>query len=73
MTNLALTVYRQNRIASLTRARKYHRCAVCQELINKGDQYYAITFSYAGLGSIKFPERCHIECMDKFFSKKEVK
>ena len=57
MTTLALEVRKDNRIATLTRSRKYHRCSVSQEYINKGSLYYAVTIAGSGLGGIKFPER----------------
>ena len=55
--------------AELTRARKLHRCCVCQEYINKKEQYYSIIIGGGGLGSIKFPERSHINCLDTFWAK----
>ncbi len=71
---LEKAIRREGRTAQLTKAKKHHRCGVCQEYINKGSQYYAITLNGSGLGSIKFPERIHIECLDAYFAKvKEAK
>ena len=64
-----LTIRKEGRIAQITRARKHHRCAVCQEFINKGSQYYAITIGGSGLGGLKFPTRVHIDCIDAYFEK----
>ncbi len=70
MVKLTLTVRRKSKIATLTKARKHHQCAVCQGHIIPGNQYYAITTGGAGLGSIKFPERVHPECFDEYFNPK---
>ena len=69
MTTLALDIRSENRIAILTRSRKYHRCAVCQEYIYKREHYYSITVGGSGLGSIKFPQRVHIHCLDAFLER----
>ena len=66
---LILTVRREGRIATLTKARKLHRCGVCQEYINKGDRYYSNIVGGGGLGAIKFPERCHIKCLEVYFER----
>lgn len=62
-------VTREGRIALLRKARKFHRCGVCQELIDKGNQYYSITIGGGGLCSLKFPERVHCDCLEAFFEK----
>lgn len=69
MQSLALDIRKEGHIATLTRSRKYHRCALCQEYINKGEQYYSITIGGGGLGSLKFPERTHSYCLDAFFER----
>jgi len=69
MVTPALVVREEGRIAVLTRSRKYHRCGICQQYIDKGSQYYAITLGGGGLGSIKFPSRVHIECLDKYWER----
>ncbi|MAF43082.1 MAG: hypothetical protein CMI54_02780 [Parcubacteria group bacterium] len=69
MAELSLRIREEGRIAELTRARKYHRCSECQELIEKGSQYYAITIGGSGLGSIKFPSRVHRDCLTAYFER----
>ena len=64
----AQTIIKDGRRAELRRARKYHRCNHCQLLINKGDSYYSVTYAGAGLGSIKFPSRCHQGCLEEFLN-----
>ncbi len=54
------------KIAQLTRARKGHKCTDCGLLIEKGDEYYCIYQGGAGLGNIKFPDRCHQACLDNY-------
>lgn len=55
------------------RARKYHRCEVCKGDIDPGMQYYAATIGGGGLGSLKFPDRIHLNCKDAYISMKEGK
>lgn len=52
-------------IAELRRAAKGYRCSKCHEPILAGDYYYAIFIGGGGLGSIKFPERQHCDCIEK--------
>jgi len=62
-------IRREGRIAILRHSRKYHRCAVSQEYINRGSLYYAVTIGGGGLGSIKFPERVKPEYLEKYFER----
>lgn len=64
---LPQVVRREGRIATLTKARKLHRCAVCPEYIPKGDYYYSVVVGGGGLGSLKFPTRVHTYCLEKHF------
>lgn len=66
---LPVAVRREGRIATLTKARKYHHCAECQGCIPPRSYYYSVVFGGSGLGGIKFPERCHIDCLEKYFAK----
>lgn len=64
----AKVVIAEDRHAELTTARKHHRCVVCPEDILPKTKYYSI-FIGGGLGAIKFPVRCHVECLDAYFEK----
>lgn len=57
---------KDGRVFTLRKARVYHRCTECMHLIDPGDQYYSVTWGGTGLGSLKFPDSIHIECVDKF-------
>lgn len=50
-------------VATLTRARKAHRCREYDGMINAGDYYYALTIGGGGLGSTKFPRRVCVDCL----------
>jgi len=71
MTKLPRRVDRTDlrRIATLTRARKMHRCAVCPGYIYKDEEYYAVTIGGGGLGSLKHPARVHANCLEGYFSR----
>lgn len=69
---LALVIRKEGRIAKLTRARKHHRCAACQEYILPATQYYSVTVASSGLGGIKFPSRVHPGCLDAYLEKIKV-
>lgn len=66
---LPLELRREGRIAILRRSRKYHRCSVSQEYINKGSHYYEITIGGGGLGTMLFPERVKPECLEEYFER----
>ncbi|MBA7589696.1 hypothetical protein ES708_31785 [subsurface metagenome] len=59
----------KGRIATLTTARKQHRCEVCPEPIKPKENYFSIVMAGSGLGGIKFPDRCHVDCLPNFFKK----
>ncbi len=75
-TRLGIKVLNQFRlngkIVDLKRARKEHQCKECKLPIFKGQLYYSITLAGSGLGSLKFPDRLHLNCINKHldFSKK---
>jgi hypothetical protein len=62
-------VIRDGCTATMTKARKDHRCKVCPMPIVRGTHYYSVTYNGAGLGSIKFPNRLHIECINKYWER----
>jgi len=61
------TIREGNAIATLTLARKQHRCVQCPKPILAGAYYYAIICGGAGLGSTKFPDRVHSDCLQPYF------
>lgn len=67
MTTLALVIRKEGRIAKLTRAQKYFRCAVCPEYILPATQYYSVTVG--GGGVQPFPSRVHPDCLDAYLEK----
>lgn len=52
------------KIATLVKARKGYKCDECGLPIEKGEQHYCIYIGGGGLGSLKFPDRIHIDCID---------
>ena len=64
---LPLVIRREGRIATLTKARKHHRCAECPDWILPSTEYYSVIAGGSGLGGIKFPMRTHPGCLEKHF------
>jgi hypothetical protein len=58
-------------IAELVKARKGHKCHICGLPIEQGEEHYCIYIGGGGLGSLKFPDRAHLQCLDDY-SKKEL-
>lgn len=52
------------KIATLRQARKAHKCSECGFPIPTGTNYYEVVYAGSGLGSLKFPDRFHIECLE---------
>lgn len=69
MTTVAIAhkVIKNGFIATLRRARRYHQCRVCEQPIAVGEAYYSLVKGGGGLGWLKFPDRCHIDCLDGYF------
>ncbi len=53
----------KGRRADLTTARRTHECCQCPRPIAKGEDYYSIIIPGAGLASLKFPLRAHVDCL----------
>jgi hypothetical protein len=51
------------RIATLTKARKPHRCQECQGRIERGELYYAVIIAGSGVDGMKDADRVHVECL----------
>ena len=47
------------------RAKKDYKCSKCGQLINKGELHRCIYIGGGGLGSLKFPDREHLNCPKK--------
>ena len=59
---------KDGRVYTLRKARACHRCKVCPQPIDPGMLYYSVTWGGAGLGSLKFPDSIHLECVDKIIN-----
>ncbi|MBA7567482.1 hypothetical protein ES708_09194 [subsurface metagenome] len=62
-------IRKEGRIATLTKARKHHRCAECPEWIKPQSHYYSVVAGGSGLGGIKFPSRVHPGCLELYFGR----
>ncbi|MBA7668345.1 hypothetical protein ES703_76455 [subsurface metagenome] len=63
---LKKVIRRNGKIATLTLAtRKTFTCAECVLPIPRHTHYYSVVLGGSGLGSTKFPDRAHIECVNK--------
>lgn len=70
MVTLKRRVARNGMIADLRKARNQYVCIQCVGLIEAGERYYSVTYAGAGLGSIKFPDRCHQDCVEEYLNSK---
>jgi len=59
-------VSRNGYIATLRKARTGKKCTACGFPIEPGQEYYEIVAGGGGLGWIKFPDRCHPECLENY-------
>jgi hypothetical protein len=57
-------------IATLREARKRHICSVCGFPIEPKKHYYEIVAGGGGLGWLKFPDRCHIGCLNQYLERR---
>ena len=53
------------KVAELVTARKNYKCDECGYPIVPHSDYYRVTLAGAGLGSIKFPDRVHVHCIEE--------
>ena len=57
------------KIATLRRARTSKKCVECVLPIPVQTRYYSVVNGGGGLGSLKYPDAVHIECIRKHFNK----
>ena len=57
-------IRRNGLIATPRTAKKEHRCRQCPRPIEVGTMYYEVVVGGGGLGSLKFPDRVHAECVE---------
>jgi len=58
------------KIADLITARKTYKCDECGYPVVPHSDYYMVTLAGAGLGSIKFPDRVHVHCIETYLKVK---
>lgn len=58
--------------ASVLKARKDFDCLVCPLKIRAKEHYYSIVYGN-GLGSLKFPDRVHMHCLEKYWEREGAK
>jgi hypothetical protein len=61
------------KIVTPRKARKEHPCKVCPAPIVKGEIYCEITNGGSGLGDLKFPDRTHERCLERYMEKEREK
>jgi len=66
VTPAPTTIRRNGRIAELRQARKEYQCDQCKQVIKKRWLYYSVVIGGGGLGSLKYPDRCHVHCIRRF-------
>jgi len=54
------------KIAELITAKKTYKCNECGYPIVPHSDYYKVTIGGGGLGSLKFPDRVHVHCIEKY-------
>ena len=58
------------KVAELVTARKTYKCDECGYPIVPHSDYYTVTIGGGGLGSIKFPDRVHVRCIEEYLKVK---
>lgn len=66
MVTPATKIIRNGYIAELRKARKSFTCSQGHKEIEKGTLYYSVTIGGGGLGSLKYPDRVHLDCLEEF-------
>ena len=66
-------VIKDGYIADLRLSRKYYDCVICKKIIGLGEKHYTVVVAGGGLGSLKFPDRVHIDCLETYLQRKGSK
>ena len=62
-------IRRNGYIATLRKARTAKKCSECGLPIEPGSCYYEVVAGGGGLGWLKFPDRCHIDCLNQYLER----
>jgi len=54
------------------KSQKAFKCRECGGGVPAGTSYYRVTLCGSGLGSIKFPDPVHIDCVESHLGLKEL-
>ena len=71
MITTAKEIRRKGYVATLRKARKGFKCCSCGFPIGPMTDYYEVVAGGGGLGWLKFPDRVHPECLERYLG--EVK
>ncbi|MDD5510056.1 MAG: hypothetical protein PHI12_04520 [Dehalococcoidales bacterium] len=59
-------IRRNGYIATPRKARTAKKCSECALTIEPGSYYYEVVAGGGGLRWLKFPDRCHIDCLNRY-------
>jgi len=59
-------IRRNGYISTCRTARKGHKCSWCGLPIQPREEYYEVVAGGGGLGWLKHPNHCHIDCVSDF-------
>lgn len=57
-------------VATPVKARREFACTECKGAIQVGDAHYSVVIAGGGLGSLKFPDRVHQDCLEKYLNER---
>jgi len=70
ITNMSKEAPFRHEIVTVRKARKEHTCAECRLPIAKGEEYCEVVQGGSGLGGLKFPDRTHRSCLEKYLKRR---
>jgi hypothetical protein len=59
-------------IITMVKGRRGYKCCACGMPIKPGEMHYTIVQGGGGLGWLKFPDRCHPECLDNYLGRRKL-